>query len=56
MVLMNIKNKSYHNILGDNVKELYWLLFKHTGKIEYYLKYKNINKDDKNGSNSGEGI
>ena len=51
---MNIKNKCYHNILGDKVKELYWLLFKHTGKIEYYLKYKN--KDDNDGSNSGEGI
>ena len=52
---MNIKNKSYHNILGDIVKEFYWLLFKNTGKIRYYLKYKKI-KDDKNGSNSGEGL
>ena len=37
-----------------NLKELYWLLFKNTGKIEYYLNYKN--KDDFDGSNSGEGI
>lgn len=37
-----------------DLKELYWLLFKNTGKIEYYLKYKN--KDGNNGSNSGEGI
>lgn len=26
-------------------KEDLWLLFKKTGKIEYYLKYKNYNKE-----------
>ena len=36
------------------MKELYWLLFKNTGKIEYYLKYKR--KEDEDGSNSGEGL
>ena len=25
---------------------IYWLLFKNTGKIEYYLKYKKIEKDE----------
>lgn len=30
-----------------NKKDI-WLLFKHTGKIEYYLKYKELkDKDDK---------
>lgn len=28
-------------------KEDLWLLFKNTGKIEYYLKYKNYNKKTK---------
>lgn len=26
-------------------KEMLWLLFKNTGKIEYYLKYKAIGKE-----------
>ena len=26
-------------------KEDIWLLFKKTGKIEYYLKYKELNKE-----------
>ena len=26
-------------------KEDLWLLFKKTGKIEYYLKYKKLNKE-----------
>lgn len=26
-------------------KEDLWLLFKKTGKIEYYLKYKNFDKE-----------
>lgn len=26
-------------------KEDLWLLFKKTGKIEYYLKYKNLDKE-----------
>ena len=34
-------------------KELLWDLFKKTGKIEYYLQYKELDKD---GSNSGEKI
>lgn len=29
------------------MKELLWKLFKHTGKIEYYLKYKEVEKDGK---------
>lgn len=28
-------------------KEDLWLLFKNTGKIEYYLKYKNYDKKTK---------
>lgn len=28
-------------------KELLWDLFKNTGKIEYYLKYKELDKNDK---------
>ncbi len=27
-------------------KELLWDLFKSTGKIEYYLKYKNLKKKE----------
>lgn len=31
------------------MKELLWSLFKSTGKIEYYMKYKEeVNKDGKN--------
>lgn len=37
------------------MKELLWDLFKSTGKIEYYLKYKSI-KEDSNGSNSRKKI
>ena len=28
-------------------KEDLWLIFKNTGKIEYYLKYKNYGKEGK---------
>ena len=28
-------------------KEVLWLLFKNTGNIEYYLKYKNYGKEGK---------
>ena len=28
------------------MKDLLWDLFVHTGKIEYYLKYKEIEKKD----------
>ena len=43
------KSKLPHNDNGDNMnqKDL-WLLFKSTGKIEYYLKYKNY-KDENEG-------
>ena len=34
-------------------KELLWDLFKKTGKIEYYMKYKELDKD---GSNSRKNI
>lgn len=27
-------------------KELLWDMFKHTGKIEYYIKYKELIKKD----------
>ena len=37
---MNKKNKYFHNEIGDTMKELLWDLFKSTGKVEYYLKYK----------------
>ena len=36
----------YHYKIGDKMKELLWDLFKNTGKIEYYLKYKEIIKDE----------
>ena len=29
------------------MKELLWDLFKNTGKIEYYLKYKEVQKNEK---------
>lgn len=29
-------------------KELLWKLFKNTGKIEYYLKYKELDQDGSN--------
>lgn len=32
-------------------KELLWDLFRNTGKIEYYLKYKELDKCDKERSN-----
>lgn len=40
-----------HNDNGDNMNRYdLWLLFTKTGKIEYYLKYKNykesVEKDD----------
>lgn len=28
-------------------KELFWLLFKNTGKVEYYLKYKELEEKGK---------
>ena len=44
----------YHYIIGDKMeKQLLWELFKNTGKIEYYLRYKEL---DINGSNSRENI
>lgn len=50
------KNKS-HNEIGDNMNNLLWDLFCKTGKIEYYLKYKeNKRKEDINGSNSRKDI
>ncbi len=43
------KNKFFHTLLnGDIMKDLLWDLFKNTGKIEYYIKYKEeVNKDGK---------
>lgn len=37
------------------MKELLWNLFVNTGKIEYYLKYKEL-KEDNDGSNSRKEI
>lgn len=37
------------------MEELLWNLFKETGKIEYYLKYKKL-KEENNGSNSRKKI
>ena len=40
--------KNCHNYIGDNMKEILWDLFKNTGKIEYYIKYKEeVKKDGK---------
>ena len=37
-----------HNVIGDIMKEYdLWLLFKNTGKIDYYLKYKTLKKEKK---------
>lgn len=37
------------------MKELFWDLFKATGKIEYYIKYKEeVKKDDKTDRNREE--
>jgi len=47
---MNKKIKKSHNKIGDTMKELLWDLFKNTGKVEYYLKYKEEVK--KNGKNN----
>ena len=33
-------------------KEDIWLLFKSTGKVEYYLKYKELLKEEKNDKKS----
>ena len=34
-----------HSIeIGDHMKELLWDLFRNTGKIEYYMKYKELEK------------
>ena len=39
---MNSNKITYyiHNIVGDKMKELLWQLFRNTGKIEYYIKYR----------------
>lgn len=37
-------------------KEILWDLFRATGKIEYYIKYKQIEKEETYGSNSGKEI
>ena len=36
-------------IVGDTMKELLWQLFVNTGKIEYYLKYKECLKGEVDG-------
>ena len=33
------------------MKQMLWNLFKSTGKIEYYLKYKELDKSDKGRTN-----
>ena len=44
---MNKKFLLNHYIIGDKMKELLWDLFKNTGKIEYYIKYKEELKKEK---------
>lgn len=40
---MNKKKFFVQYVIGDNMnKELLWDMFKHTGKIEYYIKYKEL--------------
>ena len=36
----------YQYLIGDDMKELLWDLFRKTGKIEYYIKYKEELKKD----------
>lgn len=38
------------------MKDLLWQLFKNTGKIEYYLKYKEIKDGEAFGGNSRQDI
>lgn len=38
------------------MKELLWALFRETGKIEYYLKYKEVVKDDYSGCTDREDL
>lgn len=38
--ILNKMNKSYHDNNGDKMNNLLWDLFCKTGKIEYYIKYK----------------
>lgn len=47
------KNLFYgYYIIGDKMKELLWDLFRKTGKIEYYLKYKEVvNERNRNRKN-----
>ena len=59
MINFCIKNNFFvHDYNGDEIMNKYdlWLLFTKTGKIEYYLKYKNykesvIEDDQKSGRN-----
>ena len=46
----------YHDKIGDIMKQLLWDLFCKTGKIEYYIKYKNMEEGSKDGSRSREEI
>lgn len=49
---MNKKFFYYQYKIGDKMKkELLWDLFKNTGKIEYYIKYKELEQNDKRRSN-----
>ena len=34
---MNKNQKTYHYIIGDDMKRLLWNLFNRTGNINYYL-------------------
>ena len=38
--------------MGDKMKDLLWALFKNTGKVEYYLKY----KEQEHGSNDRKDV
>ena len=39
-------------ILVIKIKEMLWLLFENTGKIEYYLKYKELDDGQSRGNSS----
>ena len=41
---MNNFFEKFHNLIGDDMKELLWNLFRKTGKIEYYVRYKKEEK------------
>ena len=45
---MNKKIKNHQYKIGDYMKHLLWNLFRNTGKVEYYLKMKEVEKNENN--------